>query len=163
MKYYYNLFTTNKNKEVEHMKIEKLLESHLKECSDIYIETFNSEPWNDNWDSTTSYNRLKDIYNTPGFYGLVVLEDDKIIAAVLGNIEHWYEGKMYNLKEMFVNQSLKRNGIGSSLMEALENSLKAFDVNSITLFTSKGDLTEKFYNKNGYLTFSDMIMMHKNI
>lgn len=145
------------------MRIEKLDEKHLKECSVVYIETFNSEPWNDNWNEITSYKRLKDIYDTPGFLGLVVFDQDQLKATVLGNIEQWYEGYMYNLKEMFVNQEEKRSGIGSYLIVKLEKTIKELGVNSISLFTSRGNLTEKFYIKNGFITEEDMIMMHKNI
>ena len=145
------------------MRIEKLDKIHLKECSEIYRETFNSEPWNDKWNETTSYRRLKDIYSTPGFFGLVAFEGDEIKAAVLGNLEQWYEGYMYNLKEMFVKQEEKRNGMGTKLMIKLEESIKELGAESVTLFTSRGDLTERFYLKNKYFTVEDMIMMYKNI
>ena len=145
------------------MKITKLNETHLRRCSLIYIETFNAEPWNDKWDEISSYNRLYEIYRTPGFVGLVALEDDKVLGAVLGSLETWFEGYMYNLKEMFVDKNLKGNGIGSILFSHLENELKNKDVTSINLFTSKGDLTERFYLNNGCETEEEMIMMCKNI
>jgi len=145
------------------MKVEKLDVSHLKECSLIYVETFNGEPWNDKWDTTTSYKRLEDIYNTPGFVGMVVYDEEKLLGAVLGNLEQWFEGYMYNLKEMFVKQDEKGKGIGSLLMMALEKSLSQLGTTSISLFTSKGDLTEKFYLKNGYSQEEDMIMMCKSL
>lgn len=145
------------------MRIEKLNESHLKECSIVYIETFNREPWNDNWNEIMSYKRLKDIYDTPGFLGIGVFDHDQLKGAVLGNIEQWYEGCMYNLKEMFVNQGNKRSGIGSYLIVELEKRIKELGVNSITLFTSRSNLTDKFYIKSGFIAEEDMIMMHKNI
>ncbi|MCS5421960.1 MULTISPECIES: GNAT family N-acetyltransferase [Psychrilyobacter] len=145
------------------MRIEKLDEKHLKECSVMYIETFNSEPWNDKWDEVTSYLRLKDIYDTPGFFGLVVLDGVELKGAVFGNIEQWFEGYMYNLKEMFVKKDNKGSGIGTRLISELERLLKEEGVNSINLFTSRGDLTEKFYIKNGFITEENMIMMHKSI
>lgn len=145
------------------MRIEKLDKKHLKECSRMYAETFNSEPWNDNWNKIKSYKRLKDIYDTPGFLGLGVFDQDQLKGAVLGNIEQWYEGYMYNLKEMFVNQEDKRSGIGSYLIVGLQKISKELGVNSISLFTSRSNLTENFYIKNGFIAEEDMIMMHKNI
>ena len=145
------------------MRIEKLDEKHLKECSRIYIETFNNEPWNDNWNEITSFKRLKDIYDTPGFLGLVVFEKDQLKAAVLGNIEQWYEGCMYNLQEIFVKKEEKYSGIGSYLILELQKMIKEGGVNSISLFTSRSNLTEKFYIKNGFTAEEDMIMMHKNL
>ncbi len=145
------------------MKYVKIEESHLRECALIYIETFNDEPWNDKWDSKTAYNRLEEIYKTPGFIGLVALDGDKVLAAVFGNLETWFEGYMYNLKEMFVKKSEKGKGLGSILFKQLEETLKNYEVTSINLFTSKGDLTEKFYLKNGCVTEKDMIMMCKEM
>lgn len=145
------------------MIISKLNETHLKECSLIYIDTFNEEPWHDNWDEVSSYNRLDEIYRTPGFIGLVVIENEKVLGAIFGNLETWFEGYMYNLKEMFVEKSSKGNGLGSILFSHLEEALKNHKVTSISLFTSKGDLTEKFYLKNGCETEDDMIMMCKNM
>lgn len=145
------------------MKIEKLQEIHLKECSLKYIDTFNDEPWNDKWDEITAYKRLEEIFNTPGFKGMVALENGAVVGAVLGNLETWFEGYMYNLKEMFIMKSEKGKGLGTMLFKGLEEELKNHDVTSITLFTSKGDLTEKFYLKNGCITESDMIMMGKKL
>lgn len=145
------------------MKTIELDVEHLETCSAIYIDTFNREPWNDNWTKDTSYKRLKDIYDTPGFFGLVVFDNEELIAAVLGNLEQWFEGYMYNLKEMFVKYDKKGEGVGSVLMTELEKYLLQMGTTSINLFTSKGDLTEKFYLKNGYSSEDDMIMMSKSI
>lgn len=131
----------------------------IEECAQLYVETFNSEPWNDEWEVDTAYHRLKDIYNTPGFYGLVAVEDSIIIAAVFGCTEFWYKGKTYDLKEMFVKNGMRGNGIGSKLLNALNSRLLDRGVSAAHLFTAEGDLTEKFYHKNGYERISGMIMM----
>jgi len=145
------------------MIISKLNETHLKECSLIYVDTFNEEPWNDNWDEVSAFNRLNEIYKTPGFIGFVVIDNGKLLGAVLGHLETWFEGYMYNLKEMFIKKSEKGNGVGSKLFRHLEDDLKNHEVTSISLFTSKGDLTERFYLKNGCVTEDDMIMMSKDM
>lgn len=145
------------------MRILQLDETHLKECSLIYIDTFNEEPWNDNWTEVSSYIRLDEIYRTPGFIGLMVIENESVLGAVFGNLETWFEGYMYNLKEMFIKKSEKGKGVGSMLFKHLEDELKNHEVTSISLFTSKGDFTEKFYLKNGCVTEDDMIMMCKDI
>ena len=145
------------------MRLEKLTEKHLKECANIYIYTFNEPPWNDSWTDVTAYKRLEEIYKTPGFIGMLVMENDQVVAAVLGNLETWFEGYMYNLKEMFVKKTIKGKGTGSFLFSGLEEELKNHEVTSISLFTSRGDLTEKFYLKNGCLTEEDMIMMCKKL
>jgi len=145
------------------MIISKLNENHLRECSLIYIDTFNDEPWNDNWTEISSFSRLDEIYRTPGFIGFVAIDNESVLGAVFGNLETWFEGYMYNLKEMFIKKSEKGKGLGSILFTHLEDELKKQKVTSMSLFTSKGDLTEKFYLKNGCATEDDMIMMCKDM
>ncbi len=135
----------------------------MEECALLYVETFNSEPWNDKWEFDTAYNRLKDIYYTPGFYGLAAVEDGIIVAAVFGCTEYWYEGKTYDLKEMFVKNGMRGNGIGSKLLDTLNTCLLDKGVSFAHLFTAEGDMTEKFYNKNGYKRIDGMIMMSGSI
>lgn len=135
----------------------------IEECALLYVDTFNSEPWNDKWEFDSAYNRLKDIYNTPGFYGLVALEDGIIVAAVFGCVEFWFKGKAYDLKEMFVKNEVRGKGIGSMLLDTLNTRLHDKGVNSVYLFTAEGDMTERFYSKNGYRKIEGMIMMSRGI
>lgn len=141
----------------------KLHESHLLECSKLYIKVFNAEPWNDNWTEEAAFKRLKDIYETPNFEGLVYIDDNKILGAVFGNCEQWYEGKHYNLKEMLVFNEQQGKGIGSLIINSLTSDLKQLGVNTVILFTSKGNKTHNFYIKNGFGELESMAMLAKGI
>lgn len=143
------------------MKVVDFKKSDLEICSKLYVGVFNDAPWHDAWDERSAYNRLSEIYHTPGFSGWIIIEDDQVIGAVLGNLESWYEGYMYNLKEMFIRSDQKGKGIGSMLMKTVEEALRQRDVTSINLFTCRGDMTEHFYSKNGFVVEEDMIMMSK--
>ncbi len=145
------------------MKAIPLNSYHLPTCAKMYVTTFNGPPWFDKWTQDTAHKRLEDIMDSPGFIGMAVAVDDQLRAAVFGNIESWYEGKMFTLKEMFVHHEEKGRGLGTFLMEALEVELAKMNVTSISLFTSKGDLTEKFYMKNGFESDNDMTMMSKSL
>jgi aminoglycoside 6'-N-acetyltransferase I len=141
----------------------KLQESHLFECSKLYVEVFNAEPWNDSWTEESAYKRLKDIYETPNFEGLVYIDDNKITGAVFGNCEQWYEGKHYNLKEMLVFNEQQGKGIGSMIMHRLTSELEQKGVNTVILFTSKGNKTHNFYIKKGFGELESMAMLAKEI
>jgi len=145
------------------MEVLLLKKEHLEECAKIYVSTFNGPPWHDQWTEEKAYDRLVEIYKTPGFTGFVAVEAGSIYGAVLGNVETWFEGNMYNLKEMFVKEYDKGKGIGSRLLKDLEEELGKDGVTSISLFTSKGDLTEKFDKKNGYKIDAEMVMMCKDL
>lgn len=139
----------------------KFEEKHIKKCSNIYPNIFNSEPWNENWSVETAYNRLKDIYDSPKFKGLVYIDNGKILGAILGNIECWDKGFKYFLKEFFIDNNCQGRGIGSSMIDFMENELKKINVNSIELYTLRGRQTEGFYKKNGYEKSCDTIIMNK--
>ena len=145
------------------IEIVDLNDSYLGECADLFVETFNSEPWNDRWDYGSALARLKDIFNTPGFFGLILLDDGIIVAAALGNLEHFYTGSIYNLKEMFVKQQLRGRKLGSLLLRNINDQLTSKGTKSIWLSTTKGDMTEKFYLKNGFSEVNEMITMSKNL
>nr|WP_316046002.1 hypothetical protein [Planococcus glaciei] len=62
------------------MEINYVEESDLLRCTDVFIEVFNSEPWNDEWKPEKAKQYLLDFYHTPGFLGLVALEGEEVIG-----------------------------------------------------------------------------------
>ena len=136
---------------------------HISACSDLYIKVFNSEPWKDNWTFKTAYKRLKDIYISPNFQGILYVKDGQIKGGILGNYEQFYDGIHYNLREMFISNELQGKGIGSALLSELEKKLRVLGVTTIILFTSKGNKTNKFYLKNAFSEWESMAIMGKDI
>lgn len=136
---------------------------YLKECSKIYPSIFNREPWSESWTEDVAYTRLKEVYDTPNFFGIAYIKNEVIIGGILGNIEHWDIGKKYILKEFFIDTRCQGNGVGSRMLGALEERLSELSVRTIELNTLRGKSTEGFYCKNGYKTDKDMIVMEKII
>jgi GNAT superfamily N-acetyltransferase len=135
----------------------------LSECALLYVQVFNSAPWNDQWTVEKAHKRLLDIHDSPGFVGLKFMMEGQIKGAVLGNREQWFKGMHYNLREMLVSNELQGSGFGTQLIHALEKELKGLDVGSIYLFTSKENGTERFYLKNGFSEYGFMVMMGKGV
>ena len=144
-------------------QIRNLTKEDLEECSVLYTQVFNGEPWNDEWTTESATKRLQDIFISANFLGFVYVNEGKIIGSVLGNLEHFYDGIHYNLREMFISSELQGNGAGSILMNSLEKELSNLGVNTIILFTSKGNRTSNFYIKNGFSEYFTMAMMGKDI
>jgi len=135
----------------------------LEACADLYVRVFNAEPWNDQWTLDTANNRLRDIFMTPNFVGISCIENGVLLGAAFGNCEHWYQGMHYNLREMFVAPEMQGKGIGSKLLKSMQEQIKDNNVNSIILFTSKGNETYAFYEKNGFTLLEGMAMMSKEV
>ncbi|MCB2312953.1 GNAT family N-acetyltransferase [Clostridium tagluense] len=136
---------------------------HILKCSELYIEVFNAEPWNDKWTLETAHKRLNDIYISTNFEGVLYVEDEQIKGAIFGNYEQFYDGIHYNLREMFISNELQGQGIGSKLINELEKRLKGIGVTTIILFTSKENKTSEFYSKNNFTEWDSMAMMGKDL
>jgi len=145
------------------MNVISIKSEHIIECAKLYVKVLNAEPWNDKWTLETAFKRLNDIYVSPDFEGVLYVEDGQVKGAILGNREQFYDGIHYNLKEMFISNELQGKGIGSKMINQLEEGLREMSVSTIILFTSKGNKTSKFYLKNGFCEFSSMAMMGKDI
>lgn len=137
--------------------------SELDEMATLYIETFNSEPWNDNWTMDTAKKRLHQMINTEDFYGLCAYKDDLLCGVILGSMEQFYNGMMFNVKEFWVKNGMRGLGVGTGIFRELEYRLKGKGVNEIILFTSKGDYTEHFYHKQNMITNDNMVFMVKQL
>lgn len=148
---------------IKGLSYKEMAAEDLSDLAYMYVETFNSEPWNDRWTIETATKRLQQMINTEDSYGLCVYHDNVLCGALLGCMEQFYDGIMFNLKEFWIKNEMRGNGIGSAVFSRLEEELKQKGVTQIILFTSKGDYTEAFYNKNGLESYSDMIFMSKRI
>ncbi len=135
----------------------------LNICASLYKDVFNSEPWNDNWTEAAALDRLNDFFDTPGFIGLCAFENEKLTGCIIGNIEKYFEGNYFYLKEMFVSRNCQRRGIGKELITELEAKLNDRGIKNIILFTSNNMFPAEFYAKNGFTVLGNMCMMKKKI
>ena len=59
--------------------------SFLNDLVEVFIEAFNSEPWNDEWTIDSASKRLQQMIRCDGFYGLAAYSEDKLVGLILGN------------------------------------------------------------------------------
>lgn len=145
------------------MKYSELEIEDLDEVVLLFIKAFNKEPWNDKWTRDTAYNRLKQMINCEGYYGVKACENEKIIGIILGNHEYYYDGMHFNIKEFCVDSDIKGRGIGSQILEEFICRLKEKGIIKIYLSTLQSDSTIKFYEKNGITYSKDNVVLEKNI
>lgn len=51
------------------VKYKELTKEHIRDISEAYVETFNSEPWNDKWTVESASNRISQMINCEDFDG----------------------------------------------------------------------------------------------
>lgn len=147
----------------EELRYEEMTDTHLDELAQLYVDTFNAEPWNDEWTFETARKRLQQLLHSEDSFGLCVYQGGQICGAVLGVMEQYFDGPMYNLHEYWVKNEMRGKGIGTKLFAEMERRLLLRGVKNIILITAKGDATEHFYHKQGMETDPDMVFMSKRI
>ena len=146
------------------MKFLELESSQYPLLAKHYVETYNAPPWNDQWTESLAFEKLSEMMDCRGALGLVCYDDsDNFAGAILGNPETYFNCKQFFIKDFFGALSLQGKGIGSMLMTEFEKRLAAMEIDTVYLFTSRGERTEDFYFKRGFHTWDSMVLMGKNI
>jgi aminoglycoside 6'-N-acetyltransferase I len=110
----------------------------IEQCTDLYINVFNSEPWNETWTYQSAKERLTDLILTPKFQGFLLYENDDLIGFIAGNSKQSYTGLTFYLAELCINNQIQGKGYGSKLLRYLEDELRKREIQSIYLLTANG-------------------------
>lgn len=129
---------------------------------DVYRSVFNAPPWNDGWSTEAASERLRVFTSFPTFQGIGLVRDSRPAGLALGWGERWTEGWTFHLKEMCLAQTLHRQGLGTRLMNALEESLRRQGFDSIHLQTGRTAPAANFYQQQGFRSL-DLVSLAKRL
>ncbi len=146
------------------MPFEMMQPKHLPELAQLYVQTYNAPPWNDEWTEDLVEKKLSLMMHCEGFLGIVSLDPHGAITGmIIGEKEIYYNCTQFYIKDFCVALHLRGTGVGSGLLQELEQQLLSMGINEMYLFTSRTDETEGFYRKRGFLSWDNMVMMGKTI
>ena len=145
------------------MNFVRVNRDNLAQCESVFVQVFNDPPWNENWESETVARRIQQIYQTPGFTGLLGQIEGETVGFAIGTIEQWDTIKHFHLKEMCVIPAQQKRGVGAALLDALEENLQAEGVERLFLHTARDAPAHSFYEKQGFIVSARMIMMTKQL
>lgn len=101
----------------------------------------------------------KKVRRDPGLF-LVAVRDGRIVGAVLGG----YDGRRGLIYHLAVEPSLREQGIGARLMEAIEARLRAKGcIRSYLLVTKDNQASIAFYEKRGWERMDFVYTYGKNL
>jgi aminoglycoside 6'-N-acetyltransferase I len=123
----------------------------LDACVALYIRVFGEPPWEEVWDPADARVHLEQILLTPGSLGMVALDDGQISGMLLGVEKRTATGGAFIVDDVFVEGAKQRQRVGSELMTALKERLRAGGVPTIGLFTSWTAPASEFYRKQGFV------------
>lgn len=136
---------------------------HLDACANLLVQVFRNEPWKECWTFDNARILLWEIFNTPGFVGLVLLCDRDLVGFVVGYCEQSCNSRRFFLREICVQSDRQRQGLGKKLLHQLVETLSAMNVSLIYLLTMKDGELKNFYTKNGFRQSPHMILMLQDI
>lgn len=146
----------------EGMSFMKFSHEDLDESAKLYKEVFSEHPWNDEWLRLSKVKEyLKELIRNPVFSGYVVYQESELVAVCLGHSRSWWSGNEFFIDEFFVSSKYQGQGIGSLLMDYIENHPELKDIDSFQLLTNKTVPAKDFYKKNGFKTRENRITMTK--
>ena len=115
------------------------------------------------WDKETATKYLKDFFENKKFVGYVAEEEGRIIAGIFAHKKIWWNNSEVFIEEMFVDPARQGNGIGTALLNTVEEYVKKHGLAGITLSTNKYAPAPKFYEKNGFVDCEHVIFMAKEM
>lgn len=133
--------------------------SDVAEYAKLFVSVFNSEPWNDSWTEGTASLRIENMMKTNTFVGKSLYCDNNLKGMIWGQKEYYFNGIHFQIQEFCVKQDEQGKGYGKALLDELESQLTSMGVVNIYLITSKGDRTEGYYQRRGFVTSDHMILM----
>jgi hypothetical protein len=95
----------------EAIRVTEFSTSMIDECTDLFLNVFTREPWNDHWESPQDAKRyLESHYAFNSFLGYVAVYEGRIVGASFGFIKPWQRGFEYYINEFFVDTAVLCSG-----------------------------------------------------
>ncbi|MDE6731701.1 MAG: GNAT family N-acetyltransferase [Oscillospiraceae bacterium] len=133
--------------------------SHIAEYAKLFVSVFNSEPWNDKWTEETAVLRLENMMRTNTFIGKALYSENELKGFIYGQKEYYFNGIHFQIQEFCVKSDEQKKGYGKALLQELRNELDTLGVVNVYLITSHGESTEGYYQRRGFVTSDNMILM----
>lgn len=119
--------------------IQKVFWTDMDELSSSYIRTFSD------WNKKTAFDRLKNMYLTPGFSGNALWKSDKCIGAIIGKYEEYPDGTYFQISDFWVEPEYQYKGYAKELLIDKIEQLKYCGCKRIYVVTLNNDNAEGFF------------------
>lgn len=143
--------------------IRPLVKADIAACAKVFVNTYNSAPWNYHWALEQAEQYLDEYASSAQFVGFVLHHNDEIAGAVLAHTKTWWTNSQLFIDELFISPDKQKMGCGKKLLlhteqYAIDNSLE-----TITLMTNKFMPAMEFYEKNDFMHAIPFVFLFKQV
>ena len=129
---------------------EELSFVNIRQVVPLYMDVFNSDPWNDGWGEEAATERMTSFASYPEFFGLSLMMNKVLVGFALGWAERWVNAWQFHLYEMCISPGMQGGGYGRMLLSELEKQTKQRGQTAIFLQTGAQVPAHRFYEACGY-------------
>ena len=142
------------------MIFREIEEKDIQSLAALMKSVYNEAPWNNEWTMETATEAVKCLTAFPKFFGLLAIEGDDIVGAIMGNVRPYSKQRTYYIDELFVSSAHRRQGIAKKLYESAREKLKNMGVAGAFFTTLKCSGAYKFYIKEGAFDLDDSAVFY---
>lgn len=126
----------------------------------LYISYYNEQE-EGCWNEDTAAKRIHQVLSMEDSYGLIVEDENDVLGFVMGYFKQYDDIIGYTLEEIVIAYKCQNKGIGSMLLEELEQRVKAKGASCVELQAVNDDMHERYYGKAGYKNAKNFVMKVK--
>jgi len=130
------------------IKFRQMQKDDIEKVIPLFMEYWNGT--GDEWTTELVHSRVWQVMGSPDSYCLIAEKGRDAVGFAMGRFETFYDLKAYNLVEIIVAAEHQKSGIGTKMMNELENRVKAMGASMVQLISVNDEMHEKFYGKLGY-------------
>jgi aminoglycoside 6'-N-acetyltransferase I len=146
----------------EDYRTERYTKEKRGQCVRLFHKVFTAEPFFFDWLEQDNIERyFRDMEHTPNFLSFVLCKKYRIVGACFGQVIDYFMYPEYKINEFFVDPEFQSRGLGSALLNDVENMVLEWDVCWINLFTQANMPSFNFYKRRGYSQSPETLQMVK--
>ena len=134
----------------------------FEKVCEVFMQAFNSPPWNDEWTMETACIYLQELLDSKRFVSFTAWESDLLIGFAFCHARYNWRGDEVTIDLIGISPDYQRKGYGELLVKAIEQYSKENSLTGIVLSTSLNSPAFNFYEKLGFKNSTDSASMHKS-
>lgn len=142
------------------MRIREIKIADISAILPLYISYYNNQE-DSCWNEDTAGKRIHQVLSMEDAFGLVLEVENKILGFVMGYFKQYDDIIGYTLEEIVIAYEYQNKGLGSMLLQQLEQQVKEKGAACVELQAVNDKMHEQYYGKAGYRDAQNFVMKVK--
>lgn len=142
------------------MKIREMSITDIESVLPLYISYYNQQEGGC-WTEHSARKRIRQVLSIEDSYSLLLEENGAVLGFAMGFFKQYDDIVGYTLEEIVVAYEHQNKGLGSTLLQELEQRVKEKGASCVELQAVNDGHHERYYGKNGYRNASNFVLKVK--